>query len=382
VELNEWQVLRQIKTFTTADTDTGIYTAGVGELSVAVAGAKVAYAGSDGWNVPNTMDFIVRGVSAPSGSGRIRIPNNYSIGWRNNANSADHTIKLNGSNLFEVQAPFALVDGAVGAPSYSFSDDPNTGMWSSANETINFSTAGVERVEIDSTGIIVPYDTGVTLNGEPAARIDGDDAGNTIFVKEVEPTASAGDIWVDTSAVAYPIQVVTSSSRPTADEGRMIYEADNRGFTYYDTEETDWLPPWNLAWGALDYAESTTAQTAISTLADLTSLSVTFNAVAGRRYKFTALVHFTHNSVTLPCVVTLVLTDNSNTQIQEFAKYWASATGSHENPLSCVYDCTTTGSETYKLRGESSDTVNTSPASTEPDFILIEDIGPTVRATA
>jgi len=44
--------------------------------------------------------------------------------------------------------------GAVGTPGYSFTGDANTGMWSSAADTLSFSTAGVKGLEIDSAGII------------------------------------------------------------------------------------------------------------------------------------------------------------------------------------------------------------------------------------
>lgn len=46
----------------------------------------------------------------------------------------------------------ANVLGAVTVPSYSFTGDLNTGMWSSAADTINFSTAGGERARITSAG--------------------------------------------------------------------------------------------------------------------------------------------------------------------------------------------------------------------------------------
>ena len=48
----------------------------------------------------------------------------------------------------------ANVLGAVGAPSYSFTGDTNTGIWSSASDTLNFSTAGSERMRIESDGRI------------------------------------------------------------------------------------------------------------------------------------------------------------------------------------------------------------------------------------
>jgi hypothetical protein len=42
--------------------------------------------------------------------------------------------------------------GAVGTPSYTFTGDTNTGMWSPAADTLAFSTNGGERLRIDSSG--------------------------------------------------------------------------------------------------------------------------------------------------------------------------------------------------------------------------------------
>lgn len=42
-------------------------------------------------------------------------------------------------------------DGLVGSPSITFASDTNTGMWRSAPDTLNWSTAGTERLEIDAS---------------------------------------------------------------------------------------------------------------------------------------------------------------------------------------------------------------------------------------
>lgn len=50
--------------------------------------------------------------------------------------------------------------GTAAAPSYSFAIDPNTGMFSSGADTLNFSTGGVERMRIRSDGFISIGGTG------------------------------------------------------------------------------------------------------------------------------------------------------------------------------------------------------------------------------
>ena len=50
--------------------------------------------------------------------------------------------------------------GSAAAPSYSFALDPNTGIFSSGADTLNFSTNGTERMRIDSAGnVLVNYTT-------------------------------------------------------------------------------------------------------------------------------------------------------------------------------------------------------------------------------
>lgn len=44
--------------------------------------------------------------------------------------------------------------GAVGAPSYSFTGDANTGLWSAGADTLSLSTNGVKALEVDSTQFI------------------------------------------------------------------------------------------------------------------------------------------------------------------------------------------------------------------------------------
>jgi hypothetical protein len=55
--------------------------------------------------------------------------------------------------------------GAVGTPAYTFTGDLNTGMWSPFDDTIAFSTAGIERLRLSGTG-----EVGINTNS-PAGSI-------------------------------------------------------------------------------------------------------------------------------------------------------------------------------------------------------------------
>jgi hypothetical protein len=87
--------------------------------------------------------------------------------------------------------------GTVGAPSITFTGDTNTGWWSPAADTLAASTAGAERMRIDSSGNI-----GVgTLN--PTSKLyisqSSDAAHQGLQLRNAADTASFG-IYVDASA--------------------------------------------------------------------------------------------------------------------------------------------------------------------------------------
>ena len=52
--------------------------------------------------------------------------------------------------------------GAVGTPSYTFTGDTNTGMWSPGADTLAFSEGGVEAMRIDSSGNVMVGTTSAT----------------------------------------------------------------------------------------------------------------------------------------------------------------------------------------------------------------------------
>ena len=64
--------------------------------------------------------------------------------------------------------PVAL--GAVGTPSYTFTGDLNTGMWSPAADTVAVSTGGSERLRVDSSGNV---GLGVTPSASTIAQFEG-----------------------------------------------------------------------------------------------------------------------------------------------------------------------------------------------------------------
>lgn len=71
-----------------------------------------------------------------------------------------------GSARFRVDSDGTLkaVDGLVATPAYTFTNDPNTGMYRIGTDSIGLVTGGISRLEIGATG-------NVTINGSTAQRI-------------------------------------------------------------------------------------------------------------------------------------------------------------------------------------------------------------------
>lgn len=66
--------------------------------------------------------------------------------------SADTTSKITRGEFFSNVPAISVSLGAVTTPSITFTTDPNTGLWSSAADTLNFSTNGAERFRAGPAG--------------------------------------------------------------------------------------------------------------------------------------------------------------------------------------------------------------------------------------
>jgi len=83
--------------------------------------------------------------------------------------------------------------GAIGAPSYTFTGDPNTGMWSSGADTLDFSTAGARGLQIGSVGqLIMGIGTTATTTGHTAQSATATNTSNFRILNRNGSAARAG----------------------------------------------------------------------------------------------------------------------------------------------------------------------------------------------
>lgn len=106
-----------------------------------------------------------------------------------------------------VTSPVLAGNGTAAAPTYSFSSDPNTGMFRSAADSIGFSTAGVEKWLINSSGALNPlisntYDIGgsTTIRDIGIGR-QAVFSGSTSGTTNLKATATAGTTTLTLPAV-------------------------------------------------------------------------------------------------------------------------------------------------------------------------------------
>lgn len=114
---------------------------------------------ADGANVSTNFTNLVSGLSdgtkdlnmnAATFAGNLTANGNIVLG-----NATSDTIALTGIVSIGTSGSYlANLGGTVLLPTYTFTGDLNTGIWSSGADAIDISTAGVQRVRVDSAGVV------------------------------------------------------------------------------------------------------------------------------------------------------------------------------------------------------------------------------------
>ena len=208
----------------------------------------------------------------------------------------------------------------------------------------------------------------------------------TASILEQDPTSAFPEQSVTTTKIANnavtsakmatgvsPTIICTSSTRPSSPfAGQQIYETDTSKSLIYSGSV--WQPPWNTAWGSVA-APATWAGNSITSTstADTTLASVTFVAVAGRRYR-TSWIFDTYCGAGYGVNVKV---KNGATLIASVA--YVGGVPAHANANldgSYVISGISAGSCTINLTGNSSTATLTYYGSIVAGQFAIEDVGP------
>lgn len=137
-----------------------------------------------------------------------------------------------------------------------------------------------------------------------------------------------------------------------------------------DRQLEDYLSK-TLPQGELGYAQVTADQGAITTVTDLTSLTVTVTVGAGRRIRITGAIRSSNTGANS----NLLLIRESTTTLQTSS--YVASTATERMPPAVYVFTPTAGSHTYKLTADTGGgTMTMRASSTAPAFIQVEDIGP------
>lgn len=122
--------------------------------------------------------------------------------------ASEITDSLSRSGKGGMTAVLKGVDGAVGTPAFSFTNDPDTGLFLLGTNLLGFTTGGVQRVQLNSLGlksaapIHAQNGAGVDLSNDACALVVADSTGQHIEMDDSEIQSKSNE----TTAAALAIQ--------------------------------------------------------------------------------------------------------------------------------------------------------------------------------
>lgn len=174
-----------------------------------------------------------------------------------------------------------------------------------------------------------------------------------------------------------PRPYVGASAPASPAAGDLWFDSTNVALKEYTTATTTWVPPWNLPWGWIADASST-SDVSFTTITDITGVTVTWTAVANRKYKIT--VNTSCYSTVATDTIDFTIADGSNTIKGLFRGNAISAGPMQQMTLWYIDTGIGAGSTTRKLRGtRTAGGSGTGHAYGDGSYlhrILVEDVGP------
>jgi hypothetical protein len=224
----------------------------------------------------------------------------------------------------------------------------------------------------DNNSLALKYTPGyesVFING--VLQVRGSDYVATTGTTVTGLTAlTANDVVMVESIIAYS---VGDTYTQTAADAKFYSKTSSASSGEASTVNIN-TKPWNMPWGLVALATTTTGDSGITTVTDLAGMSVTFTGVANRRYKVSLMLPQLIGTVPSDRA-RILITDGSNNSI--FLAYALSNT--YGLPIYLTYVTTASGSTTLKGRlqrdvGSGNLTVYADSFSIKT--LMVEDIGP------
>ena len=134
---------------------------------------------STGANVRSDINNVLQAILTNNSSSSAPSTTAAYMWW---ADTTNGVLKIRNSandgwvELLQLDGTLTLEDGSASSPGLAFRDDLNTGIYSSAADTFNVATAGVERMELGATTIFNEDGADVDF------RIEGDTEANLFYV--------------------------------------------------------------------------------------------------------------------------------------------------------------------------------------------------------
>jgi len=160
---------------------------------------------STGANVRADLNLVLQAILSNNSSSSAPSTTAAYMWW---ADTTTGILKIRNSannawvELLQLDGTLTLEDGSASTPALAFRDDLNTGIFSSAADTFNVATGGVERMELGATTIFNEDGADVDF------RIEGDTEANLFYVD-----AGNDRIGIGTASPVEVLHVQTTSAR-------------------------------------------------------------------------------------------------------------------------------------------------------------------------
>lgn len=137
----------------TGDPDTGMYLDAANTIGFSAGGSKVAEVGPGGLTMATGTQFI--GAVGAVGTPSFTFTGDTDSGLYSNG-SDSIGVTLGGVLVNEfVPQGFRTIAGTVALPSYSFTGDTDTGMYNSTGDEISFTAGGTNSLVLDTDSVVV-----------------------------------------------------------------------------------------------------------------------------------------------------------------------------------------------------------------------------------